>query len=323
MTTKEERAAEAERAGSNLRDMAEAIGMTPEDFFDAVKRQVSAKDTTAADFVALLHTAKQYGLDPLRKEVSLIPTKQGPRVYVTFDGWMRVLVSHPLYYNHGCKDEVWSGGQRGKGTLDAVTVWIEKWTPDKKTREVFEHTELLAECREKNDYTPWNKWPSRMLKEKCVMQATRFCFAMYVPDLDDVRQAEAMETAKAEAIESAPTQGPIAPAAPIPGAKRKKKDDAPAALPAPEARETIEDFLHGKAEPVPTVVAAVGPGGAEAGVKVGDVVPDGKAMAELISGPRRDEPATLPAFDKAESMRVDKALDEAVKKSEGLFDDIL
>lgn len=322
MTSKEERQAEAQRAGSNLRDMAEAIGMTPEDFFDAVKRQVTAKDVTGADFVALLHTAKQYGLDPLRKEVSLIQTKQGPRVYVTFDGWLRVLVSHPLYYNHGWKDEVWSGGQRGKGTLDAVTFWIEKWVPDRSTREVFEHTELLVECRERGDFTPWNKWPSRMLKEKCAMQGTRFCFAMYVPDLDDVRQAEVLETGKAEAaIAAEPT--PIAPAAAIPGAKKsrgKTSDAAAPALPAPAPQESIDfskprmpeparpDFFTGKVTSV-----EFDPGATS--VPPPPVVPETPSVSA---------PATLPAFDPKESLAVDAELAKSAETTDGgMFDDIL
>lgn len=317
MTAKDDRQDDAKRYGSNLAAMAAAIGMKPEDFFDAVKRQVTAKDVTAADFVALLHTAKQFGLDPLRKEVSLIQTKNGPRVYVTFDGWMRVLVSHPLYYRHGWKDEAWSGGARGKGTLDSVGFWIEKWEPIhakhqpgpcKCQRDVFEHVELLRECKQDGEFTPWNKWPSRMLKEKAAMQGTRFCFAMYVPDLDDVVQADQLERADAatagEDATDAPdvARGPIAPTAPLP----------PAAL--PEPREPL-DFS--RSMPRPEVAASD---------RVDEPTPSvATNAAQVLVEPvaPKSTPASLPAYSPEESARVarEDAEREAAQRRDD-FDDI-
>lgn len=320
-------AAPSEERKKLISAMAASYGFEDSVFMDAIKRRV-AKEATTPDLLLFLHTASEYGLDPLATppQIALFVPKNKdggvPKPYVTFDGWMRVLLSHPRYYNHGWKDEVWSGGQRGKGTLDAITFWIDRFEPRHAKlpvshaceceRDVFEHTELLAECRVKGDYTPWNTWPARMLKEKGGMQGTRFCFNMYIPALDDLMSAAEMDTARAEAAENAPpAQGPITPAAPIVGAKRArgKKAAEPElpALPPPDVagQTTIDDFLRGKSEPVPVAAAPMAAALAE-------------AVAEL---PKPTDRATLPAYDPAASLAVDKAIAAAQNADD--FDDIL
>lgn len=308
MTTREERAAEAARAGSNLKAMAEAIGMTPEDFFDAVKRQcVGDRDKdkiTPADFVAFFHTARQYGLDPLRKEIVIIGTKQGPRVYVAFDGWMRVLVSHPDYRAHGWKYNGLCKDKDGKQSCESVMFWIARKSMAGTDYEVSEHTEFMSECYVDEDWSPWRKYRVRMLAEKAAMQGIRFTFAMYVPDLDDVTQASEYEAGRNGTVATkgdAPAQGPIAPAAAIPGAKRAtKKKDEPQALPEPTPTQSVDEFLRGKSEPVPATL--------------------------FPETPSTSAPATLPAFDKAESLRVDAELAKAAEAAESgkdSFEDII
>ncbi len=356
--TKEERRAEADRAGSNLKAMAEAINLTPEDFFDAVKRQcVTGKPedvakVTPADFVAFFHTAKQYGLDPLRKEIQIIPTKHGPRVYVGFDGWMRVLVSHPDYKAHG-----WRYNWRDEKTrkdLESVTCWIARKSMTGTEYEVSEHTEFMAECcpptRTNQDgstdaaYSPWRRWPVRMLAEKAAMQAVRFTFAMYVPDLDEVHNAVAAEDARAAAEPSVPAQGPIVPAAAIHGARKKRgkpdtaagnggpssgSDPASHALPAPSGGETVESFLRGTAEPVP-VATESGVGAQDQPRKAADesgpplpTAPLPRTGATLFpETPARTAPATLPAFDPEESRKADAELAKADGAPAELLDDL-
>ncbi len=374
MATKEERQAEAARAGSNLKAMAEAINLTPEDFFDAVKRQCvtgrpeDVAKVTAADFVAFFHTARQYGLDPLRKEIQIIPTKHGPRVYVGFDGWMRVLVSHPDYLAHGWRYN-WRD-EKARNDLESVTCWIARKSMAGTEYAVSEHTEFMDECRpgarknadgsDDTAYSPWRRWPVRMLAEKAAMQAVRFTFAMYVPDLDEVQNAVAAEDARDAAEPAAPpAQGPIAPAAPIGRKRAAKKADEPPVAALPESTDvpgqtTIEDFLK-KPEPVPVAVAAPfvqptprvatdhGPAPFASGSRVivkatgevriviacevngnparwrvvfgngqwtdaADVVAETAARRQetfFPPTPDRSAPATLPAFDPAESLRVD------------------
>lgn len=335
--------------------MAEKAGVTPERMMEAIRRRV-AKEAQTPDLLLFLHTANTYGLDPLATppQIALfVPkNKEGgvPKPYVTFDGWLRILISHPRYYNHGWKDDVWSGGQRGKGSLDAITFWIDRFEPKHAKhaegpcdceRDVFEHVELLAECREKGDYTPWNKWPVRMLKEKAAMQGTRFAFGMYVPDLDDVRQAETFETARAEGAAATTegadrAQGPIAPAAAIPGAKRARKKAEPAALPEPSIGQTIADLIEPTKEPI--LAVAQGEPVTLAGTSSLPSTEGEDSLRRASSGPGAGptaspaplfpktpaptERAALPAHDPAAIQSVDEALEKA-ESSDGLFDDIL
>lgn len=318
-----------EKREKMIATLALTVGVTAENFLGAVKRRV-AKEATNDDLLLFLHTANTYGLDPIATppQIALfVPkNKEGgvPKPYVTFDGWLRILISHPRYYNHGWKDEIWSGGQRGKGTLDAVTFWIDRFEPKHAKhqpgpcdceRDVFEHTELLSECRIKGDYTPWNQWPTRMLKERAAMQGTRFGFGMYVPSLDEVQYAAESETARADASPATVQASPIAPAASIPGAKRarKKEPDAHVVLPPGGLTPDGQPLAGG-----PTLVSIPALPAPEVR-EVVDFTKTADALFPATPGPT--DTATLPAFDPTASLAVDKALAQAADG--GMFDDIV
>lgn len=290
--------------------LAKAANMSNEEFLAAVKRQITAKrdEITVGDMIALFATAQQYGLNPLRKEVSLISTKQGPRVYVTFDGWLRVLVSHPQYISHRWTYN-WSGGAPGAGTCDSVTFHIRRRCAD-NTVEEFQQTELLRECMQTGEYTPWNKWPSRMLAQKAAMQGTRFCFAMYEPDLDDVLQAESMETAREAAEKVAPSPGTVGPVAPI-QSRALPQPTAPITIDIPAARVAETVTVDRRAAADEDDLAAVG-------------APGFTDRATLPTPAARSEPATLPGFDIEASRKLDAELAarEAGRPDDGGFDDL-
>lgn len=283
--------------------LAKAANLSPGEFLGAVKRQITAKkdEITVSDMIALFVTAQQYGLNPLRREVSLIDTKQGPRVYVTFDGWLRVLVSHPQYVSHRWVYH-WSGDGPGKGTCDAITFVIRRRVVD-GTIEEFQHTELLRECMNVADWSPWKKWPSRMLAEKAAMQGTRFCFAMYVPDLDDVRQAEEFEAQAERAETAAPAPGHVGPVVPI-----------ERSLPAPAERIEIRFTPGCTAAPVTDPAA-----GRDEDAMAAAGAPGATDRAKLPATPRT-APATLPGFDVEESRRVDAEI--AAREGSSGFEDL-
>jgi len=210
-----------------VRSMATAANLQPSELVAAIRRQlISIKsEITVGDMIALFVTAKEYGLNPLRREVSLIDTKAGPRVYVMFDGWLRVLVSHPRYVNHAVVIH-WVNDKVGT-VATAVTAKIKRKLSD-GTVEWYEHTELLQECRVANDYTPWNKYPVRMLTERAIMQCVRFCFGMYVPTLEEMEEINDLEGKREGAQPPDPAQ--VGPVIPIPP---KTAPPAVAALPEP------------------------------------------------------------------------------------------
>lgn len=320
--------------------LAKAANMSNEEFLAAVKRQITAKrdEITVGDMIALFATAQQYGLNPLRKEVSLISTKQGPRVYVTFDGWLRVLVSHPQYISHRWTYN-WSGGAPGAGTCDSVTFHIRRRCAD-NTVEEFQQTELLRECMQTGEYTPWNKWPSRMLAQKAAMQGTRFCFAMYEPDLDDVLQAESMETAREAAEKVAPSPGTVGPVAPI-QSRALPQPTAPLTIDIPAARvaepvtvgfrhaegdanATVDAVKRGEramCDDRPTLGALEPESRVACAIPVAGLFDDG---ATLKAPAPRSAPATLPGFDIEASRKLDAELAarEAGRPDDGGFDDL-
>lgn len=290
--------------------LAKAANMSNEEFLAAVKRQITAKrdEITVGDMIALFATAQQYGLNPLRKEVSLIATKQGPRVYVTFDGWLRVLVSHPQYISHRWTYN-WSGGAPGAGTCDSVTFHIRRRCAD-NTVEEFQQTELMRECAQSGDFTPWNKWPSRMLAQKAAMQGTRFCFAMYEPDLDDVLQAEQFESARETSEKVAPSPGTVGPVAPI-QSRALPVPTAPITIDIPAARVAEQVTVDRRAAADEDALAAVG-------------APGFTDRATLPTPAPRSAPATLPGFDIEASRKLDAeiAAREARRPDDGGFDDL-
>lgn len=311
-----------------IAEMAEAVGIDPKLYWKALKGAAGCgtykgadgkwyEIATDAEFLVLLYFAKTYKLDPLAREVGLIAGKgdKPAKPYVEFNGWMRVLVSHADYKAHGWR---YNWTDRAKMDLGSVTFWIARKSMAGTPYEVSEHEEFMSSCRPDpvENWSPWKRWAPRMLAEKAAMQGTRFTFGLYMPSRDDIEQAMAGEAGRTEATTVAaenapPAQGPIAPAAPIAGAKRARKKAAEPELPAlppPDVagQTTIDDFLRGKSEPVPVMTHPE---------------PMASALAAAVADlPGPTDRATLPAYDPAESRRVDEALTKADADD---FDDIL
>lgn len=238
--------AEAEGSSALLRGMAEAAGVDPKAYMAALQEVCGCAAAKPGHFVALLHVASKYRLDPLLKQIGLmsIPGKGGetPVIYVSFDGWMKCLVNHEdfLLWRH---EDVWSGGGPGKGVIEAVTVHIYRKSHQAQGLPPFSHTEYLRECRRNTG--PWGSHPARMLLERAVAQATRFCFGMYVPEVEE------WEKAREVAEERGEVAAPSAPKALVP------------ALP-----------MHAQAVPVRPVSERV-----DVLVPPGGVLPDGRPLA--------------------------------------------
>lgn len=179
-------------------DLAAEAGVSIDDFWAAMQRIAGSKDSKREDFVALVIMAGQYGLNPLRREIGLMDTSQGPRVYVSSDGWTRVLTSHPDYMAHDVVEH-WSGPKDLQGTCDGVTIRI--WSKKRKAEGMgpFEWRELLREClvppRKRREgggdiLGPWQTHPVRMLKMKALGQACRFLWNMYLPTEDEFERMD-------------------------------------------------------------------------------------------------------------------------------------
>lgn len=121
-----------------------------------------------ASFCAVAH---EYKLNPLVREIFAFPAKSGGIIpIVSIDGWITMVQRHPQYNGHSFIHE-WADGKVG-GTLLSMTCLMRR-----KDREFpIENTEFMDECR--RDTEPWKKWPSRMLRHKCFIQAARYAFGL-------------------------------------------------------------------------------------------------------------------------------------------------
>lgn len=264
-----------------LAAMAAAANVDKDAYFAALMRVCGCKDSTKADFIVLLKLANDYKLDPLRKEIALIDTKRGPKVYIGIDGWLRIMTSNPDYLAHDV-EVVWSGGAPGKGTPDAATLVLHTRKRKAEGLPPFRWTEYLRECNVTGDYTPWRTHPARMLCEKAMIHGVRFCWNVYIPDMDEYDKMDSeMVRAGVASADGAPTN--LTPAIVMPAART-----AATAAPKPEVidvpAERVVDFTN------PT--------------------------------PSRQEPAAVPQreFDHKASLEADKKLAEAEKA--GAFDDL-
>lgn len=279
--------------------LAERLGVEPGKLMGALRRiSGNIRGVEDEDFMVMLLMAEKYQLDPIRREVGLISTQQGPRPYVAFDGWLKVLTSHDDYLTHDVAEVVTDG------RVVAATVSIRSKKRESLGAGPFHHTEWMDECyvppRNRSDGSgkvngPWQSHPRRLLKEKAIMQGARFLWNLYVPTEDEWQRMDDVQG-----------EGGMVVAA---------KTDAPAmrpavALPAPVTQEQI---------------AAARPMDAEAVVVATEVVP--QAQVETVKRSRaKPKPApvqpTLPAYDPEESRRIDKELAEQQGKGEeGASDD--
>ena len=145
--------------------MAEKYGMAPAAFEATLRATVCKGNVTREEFAALLLVAKEYGLNPLTKELYAFPAKGGGIVpIVSIDGWCRIVNDHPACDGIEFEDHI------EEGKLVSVTCRMYRKDRSRPTMA----TEYLSECFMNTD--PWKKWPARMLRHKALIQTARYAF---------------------------------------------------------------------------------------------------------------------------------------------------
>jgi phage recombination protein Bet len=151
---------------SVLVSMSSHYGMEPAAFEATLRATVVPPNTSKEQFAAFLLVAKQYGLNPVTKEIYAFPTKGGGiQPIVGIDGWMNLINSHPSCDGIEFKDEFDDQRQ-----LVAITAIIHR--KDRKHPTMV--TEYMGECKRSTE--PWQKWPARMLRHKAAIQCARYAF---------------------------------------------------------------------------------------------------------------------------------------------------
>lgn len=175
------------QARSVLIDMATRYGMEPAAFESTLRATVVPKDCSREQFAAYLLVAKEYGLNPLLKEIYAFPSKGGGiQPIVGIDGWMNLMNSHPNMDGLDFDDQI-EGGE-----LIAVTARI--WRKDRS--HPIAVTEYMAECRRSTE--PWKQWPRRMLRHKAAIQCARYAFGFAgIIDPDEAERSGVQTTMRA------------------------------------------------------------------------------------------------------------------------------
>jgi phage recombination protein Bet len=170
---------------SVLVDMSTRYGMEPA-AFEATLRATVCKTASKEEFAAFLLVAKEYGLNPLTKELYAFPAKGGGiQPIVSIDGWARIINDHPGFDGMEFEDV------REGAELIAITCRMFR----KDRSHPIEATEYMAECKRTTDV--WRTWPRRMLRHKALIQCARYAFGFsgivdqdeYERQVEQVRQA--------------------------------------------------------------------------------------------------------------------------------------
>lgn len=198
METKEmSTAVQAPQKKSVLIDMASRFGMEPAAFEQTLRATVmpSDKDVSREQFAAFLLVAKEYGLNPLTKEIYAFPGKGGSiQPIVSIDGWMSMINRQPTFDGMEFVDQVEDG--------KLISITCKMFRKD-RTHPVSV-TEYMAECRRDTD--TWRKWPARMLRHKASIQAARYAFGF--SGIIDEDEAARMQEAQKKEIDITPTRKP-------------------------------------------------------------------------------------------------------------------
>ena len=119
--------------------------------------------------LALLRTASEHRLDPIKDEVNLTQYEDGSwQVFITVDGWSKLMNQHPAFCGIEFIDSTES--------INNVPAWIS--CSIYRTDRAIPTTvrEYLLEVQ--NDHAIWQKMPRRMLRHRVMQQCARIAFGI-------------------------------------------------------------------------------------------------------------------------------------------------
>lgn len=133
---------------------------------------VNCKDE--AQFVAGVVVANTYGLNPLTKEMTVFPGKNGGVIpVVMIDGWIKLVNRQDNYDGVEIVENKHPEGKTNKSGTDVDSVTV-KFYLKNRTHPVIV-TEYMEECWDPSK-EPWKRWPRRMLRHKAYIQGARVAF---------------------------------------------------------------------------------------------------------------------------------------------------
>ncbi|QWD88183.1 recombinase RecT [Polynucleobacter sp. MWH-CaK5] len=122
--------------------------------------------------VQLLRMAAKYQLDPLSDEIGLMDTIEGHQVFITIDGWIKIINEHEHYAGMSLRESTTVSHE--------VPEWMECtiYRNDRILPIVIK--EYLEEVL--TDHPSWQKMPRRMLRHRVIQQCARVAFGISLSD---------------------------------------------------------------------------------------------------------------------------------------------
>jgi phage recombination protein Bet len=147
-----------------LDGMAAKYGLIPTEFSSTVRATCGMPNASPEEFAAFISVCREYGLNPITREIYAMPKKGGGLIPVVgIDGWIHLINDHPQ------ADGFTFDVHEQNGELVAITCRMYR----KDRSHPVEVTEYLSECVRVSE--PW-KMKHRMLRHKALIQAARYAF---------------------------------------------------------------------------------------------------------------------------------------------------
>lgn len=210
--------------------MSNRYGMEPQAFEATLRATVVQGQVSREQFAAFLLVAKEYGLNPLTKEIYAFPSRGGIQPIVSVDGWANLINSQPA-----CDGFEFVDNLDDQGNLISITCRIFR----KDRSHPVEATEYIAECARNTD--TWKQWPRRMLRHKALIQAARYAFGF--SGIADPDEGERIR-------DVTPISPPPAPPPAPPADEAEREREASSAATEHEAHAEPEDITADEVEMV-------------------------------------------------------------------------
>ena len=167
-----------------IASLAAKYGMHPTRFEETLRATVVPEKCSPEEFAAFLLVAREYGLNPILREIYAFPKKGGGiQPIVGVDGWAAMINREPAFDGMEFRDEFDSDGK-----LVSITCRMHR----KDRAHPIEATEYLAECARPGDV--WQRWPRRMLRHKAMIQCARYAFGFSgIVDPDEIDRFGAVQ----------------------------------------------------------------------------------------------------------------------------------
>lgn len=183
---------------SLIAKMAQSYDMDPKAFADTVRATCLPEKASNEEFAAFLMVAREYGLNPITREIYAFPKKGGGiQPIVGIDGWMNLINSHPQ-----CDGVEFDDHKDDKGNLTAITCRIYRKDRGRPTSV----TEYMDECKRPTE--PWQKWPARMLRHKAAIQCARYAFG-FAGIIDPEEAERSPEVITGNVVAPPPPSAPV------------------------------------------------------------------------------------------------------------------